>query len=55
MIKKFTPILWIVLVQFSTQILWAQNNDDSHYYYYQGEKIYLNIDRSCKSSAEVGL
>jgi len=46
MIKKFTPILWIVLVQFSTQILWAQNNDDSHYYYYQGEKIYLNIDRS---------
>ena len=28
MIKKFYPILWIVLVQFSTQILWAQSNGE---------------------------
>ena len=29
MIMKFYPILWIVLVQFSTQILSAQDNSDS--------------------------
>ena len=45
MINKFSSILWIILVQFSTQILSAQNNDESHYYYYQGEKVYLEVDR----------